>query len=299
MIHCLLHFIASIVMASNADDQWSSFCSNVVVKWTGSCTFWDAHTHKVSSSFKANRSFMPLDEDKTVIRHENIFHNNDGSARQMPPEFTGPWKIHKEDTDMHGVCHPANKELRGVLHSNGGGAWTRRHLDTGPFPVEMFLCRGNFRCSVIVSYNESKKLRSFGTIREKKLDTQAEIWSSSTALQNSLLLPDLDKDFTGEEKTLDGNLQLHVVSECKWDKGFWLNGARETNDDMTAELTQITLPDNICLSCPSQLSSNSFILRSCIVFPHGEDNCQKAELQEVTVTFVDGFLRSVKQGIYH
>ena len=156
----------------------------------------------------------------------------------------------------------------------------------------MFLCREEFRCSVIVAYNESKQLLTVGTIREKKLNTQAEMWSPSVALQNGLVLSHLDEDFIGVEKTFDKNLQLSVVSECKWNKEFWLNSSQDNDAESN---TLFFLPDNICLSAPSELSNNSFSLRSCVLFPLGEEN----ELQELTVTYVEGRLHSVRQGLYH
>ena len=55
------------------------------------------------------------------------------------------------------------------------------------------------------------------------------------------------------------------------------------------------LPDTICLSCPSHLASNSFNLRACVLFSNGDEK----ELQELTLTFVDGNLTSVRQGLYH
>jgi len=145
---------------------------------------------------------------------------------------------------------------------------------------------------VIVSYDESKQLRSFGTIREKKLNTQDEMWSSNAVLQNGLDLSHLDEDFIGVEKTFDKNLQLNVVSECKWNKEFWLNGSQHNGSEAN---TLFFLPDNICLSAPCKLSSNSFSLRSCVLFPLEKEK----ELQEVTVTYVDGCFHSVKQGLYH
>lgn len=278
-------------MASIADIQWASFCSNVVHQWSGLWTFWKADTLQVRDKFRGVRSFVTLDEAKTVVKHQNRFENEDGTEKPARPEHEGPWEILKKDTDERGLSHPAHREARAVLHSNGGGVWTRiKDIDVKPFAAEMFLCREEFRCSVIVSYNESKQLRSFGTIREKKLNTQDEIWSSSAVLQNGL--SHLDEDFIGVEQTLDKNLQLNVVSKCKWNKAFWLNGTRD--DDAESD-TLFFLPDNICFSAPSELSSNSFNLRSCVLFPLGEEK----ELQELTVTFVDGCLHSVKQGLYH
>lgn len=280
-------------MASIADTQWATFCSNVVHEWSGSWTFWNADTRQVRSKFHGVRSFVALDEPATKIKHQIRFENEDGTGRLARPEHEGPWEILKEETDDRGVRHPARRHARAVLHSNGGGVWTGLQV-TDPFAVELFLSREEFRCSVILSYNESKQLRSFGTIREKKLNTQDEMWSSSPALQNGLpvLLSKSDEDFIGVEKTLDKDLQLKVVSECTWNKEFWLNGTKEVDAESD---TVIFLPDNICLSCPSKLSSKSFSLRSCVLFPLGEQR----ELQELTVTFVDGCLHSVKQGLYH
>ncbi|KAL9984407.1 hypothetical protein ACROYT_G006695 [Oculina patagonica] len=282
-------------MASIADIQWDSFCSNVVHEWSGCWTFWNADTRQVKDKFRMFRSFVALDEAKTIIKHQNRFQNEDGEEISRPG-YEGPWEILKQDTDDQGFCHSAYKNARAVLHSNGGGVWTRKHVpgdqDVRPFGAEMFLSRGEFRCSVLVFYNESKQLRTVGTIREKKLNTQDEMWSSSTALQNGLNLSISDEDFIGFEKTLDKNLQLSIVSDCKWDKEFWTNGTKEVDAESD---TLLFLPDNICLSCPSKLSSNSFSLRSCLLFPLGEQR----ELQELTVTFVDGCLHSVKQGLYH
>ncbi|KAJ7377936.1 hypothetical protein OS493_025250 [Desmophyllum pertusum] len=157
-------------MTGIADIQWTYFCSNVVHEWSGLWTFWNAQTRQVINKFHGIRSFIALDEAKTIIRHRNIFQNEDGGARILPTGYEGPWEILKGDTDEHGVCHPAKREHRAVLHSNGGGVWTRNYigdLDARKFSAEMFLSRGEFRCGVIVSYNESKQLRSFGTIRRR------------------------------------------------------------------------------------------------------------------------------------
>ena len=148
---------------------------------------------------------------------------------------------------------------------------------------------------MIARYKESKKLNSFGTIREKKAHIQAEMWSSNKELQDGLLLSDLNKEFMGTEKTFDENLQLHVVSEHKWDKAYWLNRARGTNDG--AEIKTF-LRDNIGLRCPSQLSSDSSIFRTCVLFPDDEKNGDKEEMHKAVVTYVDGILNSVKQGLY-
>lgn len=282
-----------IVMASIADIQWATFCSNILYQWSGLWTFWEADTRQVYDKFRGVRSFVALDEGKTEVKHQNLFETEDGNERLLKPRHEGPWKILKKDTDESGFCHPAMPEARGIFHSNGGGVWTRvKDIVAKPFAAEMFLCQGEFRCSVIVSYDELKQLRSFGTIRERKLNTQDEIWSSSALLQNDLVLLQLDGDFIGVENTFDKNLQLSVVSECKWNKEFWLNGSR---DNETEANTLFFLPDNICLSAPSKLSSSSFNLRSCVLFPLGEE----MELQELTVTYVNGHLHSVKQGLYH
>jgi len=280
-------------MASIADIQWATFCSNILYQWSGLWTFWKADTRQVRYKFRGVRSFIALDEAKTVIKHRNLFETEDGTEKLSRPGHEGPWEIFKKDTDESGFCHSAIPEARAVLHSNGGGVWTRiKDVVVKPLAAEMFLCRGDFRCSVIVSYDESKQLRSFGTIREKKLNTQDEMWSSSAVLQNGLVLSHLDEDFTGVEKIFDKNLQLSVVSECKWNKESWLNGSQHNGAEAN---TLFFLPDNICLSAPSKLSSNSFSLRSCVLFPLGEEK----ELQEVTVTYFDGCLHSVRQGLYH
>lgn len=279
------------MMSSIADVQWDTFCSNILYRWCGLWTFWIADTRQVKDKFRGYRSFVALDEAKTVIRHKNRFETEDGKEKLQRPRHEGPWDIRKEDTDESGFYHPASPGARALLHANGGGVWTRtKDIFVKPFAAEMFLCREEFRCSVIVAYNESKELLTFGTIREKKLNTQAEMWTPSVVLQNGLVLSRLDEDFTGEVKTFDKNLQLSVVSECQWDKEFWLNASQD-ND---ASGTLFFLPDNICLSVPSKLSSNSFSLRSCVLFPLGKEK----ELQELTVTYVDGRLHSVKQGLY-
>ena len=280
-------------MASTADIQWATFCSNILYQWSGLWTFWKADARQVRDKFRGVRSFIALDKAKTVVKHQNLFETEDGTEKLSRPGHEGPWKILKKDTDESGFCHPALPEARSVFHSNGGGVWTRvKDVVFKPFAAEMFLCRGEFRCSVIVSYDESKQLRSFGTIREKKLNTQDEMWSSNAVLQNGLDLSHLDEDFIGVEKTFDKNLQLNVVSECKWNKEFWLNGSQHNGSEAN---TLFFLPDNICLSAPCKLSSNSFSLRSCVLFPLEKEK----ELQEVTVTYVDGCFHSVKQGLYH
>jgi len=283
----------SIMMASIADIQWDTFCSNILYRWSGLWTFWRADTRQVKDKFRGYRSFIALDEAKTVIRHQNRFETEDGKEKLHRPRHEGPWDIRKEDTDESGFYHPAIPEARALFHANGGGVWTKaKDIFVKPFAAEMFLCREEFRCSVIVAYNESNELLTFGTIREKKSNAQAEIWTSSVVLQNGLVLSRLDEDFTGDEKTFDKNLQLSVVSKCQWDKKFWLNGSQRDNDAESGTL--FFLPDNICLSAPSKLLSNSFSLRSCVLFPLGKEK----ELQELTVTYVDGRLHSVKQGLY-
>ena len=273
---------------SVADAQWSSFCSNVVVDWSGSWTFWDPKTGTVRNCFDCVRSFKALNEEKTVVLHQNI-----RKDQPLQPGQDGPWEVHKEDTDDKGVCHPAFPEARAVLHANGGGVLTVWKLtDSDLRMFEIYLCRGEYRCSVIISYDESKHLRSFGTIREKQANAQIEIWSSSTELRESFPHCDFNKDYIGVEKIFDDNLQLSVVPDCKWDKDYWL-GAKEMDD--SENLLFKFLPDTICLSCPSHLTSNSFSLRACVLFPNGDEK----ELQELTLTFVDGNLTSVKQGLYH
>ena len=292
VLHAVIQW--SIVMDSIADIQWATFCSNILYQWSGLWTFWEADTRQVSKKFRGVRSFRALDEAKTEVEHQNLFKTEDGREKLSRPQHEGPWTILKKDTDESGFCHPAMPEARAILHSNGGGVWTRvKDIVVKPFVAEMFLCRDELRCSVIVSYDESKQLRSFGTIREKKSNAQDEIWSSSALLQNGLVLSQLDGDFTGDEKTFDKNLQLSVVSKCKWNMEFWLNGSQDNGAEAN---TVFFLPDNICLSAPSKLSSNSFSLRSCVLFPLGEE---KPELQELTVTYVNGHLHSVKQGLYH
>ena len=282
-------------MASIADIQWATFCSNVLHQWSGLWTFWQADIRQVRDKFRGVRSFVALDEAKTVVKHQNLFETEDGTEKLSRPRHEGPWEILKKDTDESGFYHPAMPEARAVLHSNGGGVWTRaKDIFVKPFAAEMFLCREEFRCSVIVAYDESKQLLTFGAIREKKLNTQAEMWSPSAVLQNQngLVLSHLHEDFIGVEKTFDKNLQLSVVSECKWNKEFWLKGSQDNDAESD---TLVFLPDSICLSAPSKLSNNSFSLRSCVLFPLGEEK----ELQELTVTYVDGRLHSVKQGLYH
>ena len=280
-------------MTSTADVQWDTFCSKILYQWSGLWTFWEAGTRQVKNKFHGVRSFIALDEAKTVVKHQNLFETEDRTEKLSRPQHEGPWEILKKDTDESGFYHPASPEARGIFHSNGGGVWTRvKDIVVKPFAVEMFLCRGEFRCSVIVSYDESKQLRSFGTIREKKLNTRDEIWSSSAVLQNGIVLSQLDEDFIGVEKTFDKNLQLSVVSESKWNKEFWLNASQGNGAEAN---TLFFLPDNICLSAPSKLPSNSFSLRSCVLFALGEVK----ELQELTVTYVNGHLHSVQQGIYH
>ena len=273
---------------SVAEAQWSSFCSNVIADWSGSWTFWDPSTGTVRGSFDCVRSFKALNEEKTIVLHQNI------SDRPYRPNQSGPWEIHKEDTDSKGFRHPAFPKARAVLHANAGGVLTHWKLTDSDSPAfEIYLCRGEHRCSVIVSYDESKQLRSFGAIREKQANAQSEIWSSSTELREGFPHCDFNKDFTGVEKTFDDSLQLSVVPDCKWDKDYWM-GAKEMGD--SENLVFKFLPDTICLSCPSHLTSNSFSLRACVLFPYDGD---EKELQELTLTFVDGNLTSVKQGLYH
>ena len=181
-------------------------------------------------------------------------------------------------------------KARAVFHANGGGVFTNWKLtDSDLHAFEIYLCRGEHRCSVTISYDESKQLRSFGAIREKQPNAQIEIWSSSTELRESFPHCDFNKDFIGVEKTFDNKLQLSVVPDCKWDKDY-LVGAKEMDD--SESLCFKFLPDKICLSCPSHLTSNSFSLRVYVLFSNGDEK----ELQESTLTFVDRNLTSVKQG---
>ena len=273
---------------SVAEAQWSSFCSNVIADWSGSWTFWDPSTGTVRRCFDCVRSFKALNVEKTIVLHQNI--RKDQPQR---PGQGGPWKIHKEDTDDKGFCHPAFPKARAVLHANGGGVLTFWKLTDSDLHVfEIYLCRGEHRCSVIVSYDESKQLGSFGAIREKQANAQIEIWSSSKELREGFPHCDFNKDFIGVEKTFDDKLQLSVVPDCKWDKDYWME-AKEMDD--SENLCFKFLPDTICLSFPSQLTSNPFSVRACVLFSNGDEK----ELQELTLTFVDGNLTSVKQGLYH
>ena len=156
-----------------------------------------------------------------------MLHQNISGEQSLRPDHRGPLEIHKEDTDDKGFRHPAFPKARAVLHANGGGVLTFWKLTDNDFSsYEIYLCRGEYRCSVIVSYDESKQLRSFGTIREKQTNAQTEIWSSSTELREGFPHCDFNKDFTGVEKIFDDNLQLGVVPDCSWDKDYWLGRQR-------------------------------------------------------------------------
>ena len=124
-------------MASIAASQWTNFCNSVLAVWSGSWTFWDANTRTVCRSLKASRSFIAVDEEKTIlIRHENIFQDSEDADHC--------WDILKEDTDEYGVCHPAIKMSRAALFPNGGGTRTVRNIgDLGSqrFAIEIFLSR--------------------------------------------------------------------------------------------------------------------------------------------------------------
>ena len=288
-------FVIVCIMArsSIAEGQWNSFCSSRfcfatdVSDWLGLWTFWDPHTGEVSRSFNCVRSFKALNEGKTVIKHQNI-----SDQVKLLPEHKGPWEIRKEDTDENGFYHPAKPHTRAVLHANGSGVWAPREItDKETLSLEMFLCRREFRCSVVVSYNESKQLRSFGAIRENHANAQVEVWSRGTALRECFPHSDFNKDFVGVENTLDRNLQLSVQEGCKWAKDHWL-GTKQM--DESGNLLFKFLPDGICLSCPGQYT-NSFSLRVCALFPNGDEK----ELQELEVSYVDGHVHSVKQGLYH
>lgn len=273
--------------SSVAETQWNNFCSNVVADWTGSWTFWDPQTDKVSRSLKCIRSFI-LNDDKSIVVHRNI-----GLDRPLLPGHSGPWEMHKEDTDDQGLYHPALPKARTMLLSNGSGVLALPQIaDSDRVVVEIFLCRGDHRCSVVVSYNESNELRSFGTIREKQRKAQIEMWSPSTELRESFLLSDFTEDFIGVERTFDdSNRQLSLLSDCKWDKDFWL-GTKGT--DESEDLLLKFLPDTICLACPKQ-RTKTFSVRACVLFTNEDDK----ELQELTLSYVDGHLHSIKEGLYH
>lgn len=279
-----------IIMADDsvAEAQWNAFCSNVVGEWSGLWTFWDPRTGKVRRLLNCVRSFKALNEEKTLIKHQNV---SDDPA--MSPEHKGPWEIRREDTDENGFCHPAYPQRRAVFLPNGGGVWSTGDINgIDKLGFELFLCQGEHRCSVIVSYDESKQLRLFGTIREKQRTAQIKVWSPSTALRESFRHSDINEDFVGVINTLDKNLHLRSIPGSKWDKSYWLR--TKEMDDMENVLIKF-LPDTICLSCPAELCTNSFSLRACVLFPNGGEK----ELQELTVTFVDGQLQSVRQGRYH
>ena len=88
-----------IVMASIADIQWATFCSNILYQWSGLWTFWEADTRQVYDKFRGVRSFVALDEGKTEVKHQNLFETEDGNERLLKPRHEGPWKILKKDTD--------------------------------------------------------------------------------------------------------------------------------------------------------------------------------------------------------
>ena len=267
----------------------SSFaeCGISVSDWSGLWTFWDANTEKVRRSFNRLRSFKALNEEQTIIKHQNI-----SESEFLLPYYRGPFKIRSEDTDESGLYHLAKPQSRALLYANEGGVWAPRTLeDKKTLAIELFLCQGEFRCSVVLKYDQSKQLELFGTIREKQTKATTEIWSTSTELHQGFLYPYVDEDFIGEEKTFDRNLQLSAKSECEWDKTIW-HGKKETDD--YEHLLWKFLPDGICLLCPGQLCSNSFTLRTCTLFTNGD----KKELQELTVSYVDGYLNTIKQGLY-
>lgn len=266
-----------------AESQWNSFCSNVLADWVGAWTFWDPHTGSIKSSFNCVRSFKALDEEKSIIIHDNIGHTKGAK---------GPWKIRKEDTDEKGIVHPVLPRARSVFHANGGGVLAPiKTSDTDKLAFELFLCHGEHRCSIILVYDKSNHLLSFGAIRETQADSHTHIWTPSEELLGSFPLSWYNKDYFGVEKTFDSNYQLSSISDCKWDKNYWLQ-SQESSEKIFFKF----LPDSICLSCPSQLSPNSaFSLSACALFPNGEDK----ELQELTLRYADGQLHSLKQGLYH
>ena len=265
-----------------AEFQWNSFCSNVLADWAGAWTFWDPHTGSITRSFNGVRSFKALNEEKSIIIHDNIGHNKGAK---------GPWKIRKEDTDEKGIVHPVSPRARSVLLANGGGVWAPvKTADFDALAFEIFLCQGKHRCSIIPVYDKSNHLSSVGVIRETQADSHTHIWTPSKELLESFPLSWYNKDFFGVENTFDSNYRLSSICDCKWDKNHWLR-SQESSEKILFKF----FPDSICLSCPSQMSPNSaFSLCACALFPNGDDK----ELQELTLSYADGQLHSVKQGLY-
>ena len=137
----------------------------MVAYWVGAWTFWDPPFGSIMSSFNCVRLFKALNEETSVIIHDNI----------------GILRVSK----VRG--RSVNKTLR---------------------KKESF-CHSTHRCSIILVYDKSNHLLSFGAIciRETEADSHTNIWTPSEELLGSFPLSLYNKDYFGVEKTFEEPFQ--------------------------------------------------------------------------------------------